>query len=315
VSGNGNGIYLSGGEGNYIYNSIFSDNTGDDMAFKNDGSIGSGLLIGLQMNFRAAVIILGFAVLGTELYNPKIRNFFMKTSFKQLPIALELSFESLPSLLAEMPDFKTIVKQPISVLYHLISQVEDRLAEIKNKANSRPEIFIITGAVGQGKTNCVREIIKMFQQENIPVSGVLSPRVVENDETIGYDVVDIKNEKREVFLRRTGGKDLERIGRYYIFPAGLQQGRDALSLANTIDSKMVVIDEVGKLELEDRGWAGCLQSLIDASRHHILLTVRDKFVEEVVQKWDARPFHLYDIAEHDGEAIGSSIMASIKGKG
>ena len=55
-----------------------------------------GLLTGIQMNFRAAVIITGFAVVGTELYNPVIRNFFQKTAIKNLPLALELSVESLP---------------------------------------------------------------------------------------------------------------------------------------------------------------------------------------------------------------------------
>lgn len=50
-----------------------------------------GLIIGLQMNFRAAIVILGFTVLGTELYNPKIRNYFANTSFRQLPVALELA--------------------------------------------------------------------------------------------------------------------------------------------------------------------------------------------------------------------------------
>ena len=41
-----------------------------------------GLLTGFQMNFRAALVITGFSVLGTELYNPVIRSFFLKTAFK-----------------------------------------------------------------------------------------------------------------------------------------------------------------------------------------------------------------------------------------
>ncbi len=71
-----------------------------------------GLMTGLQMNFRAAVIIVGFSVLGTELYNPVVRNFFRKTSFKNLPLALELSVESLPLFIANIPDFKTMIKNP-----------------------------------------------------------------------------------------------------------------------------------------------------------------------------------------------------------
>lgn len=89
--------------------------------------------------------------MGTELYNPRIRDFFLKTYFKQLPLALELSFESLPSMIANIPDFKTIVKNPISVFYQIISQVDYRLAEVKRKINFKQKVFIITGSTGQGK--------------------------------------------------------------------------------------------------------------------------------------------------------------------
>ncbi|NJO88010.1 MAG: hypothetical protein HC831_02880 [Chloroflexia bacterium] len=41
-------------------------------------SVSHAILIGIEMNFRATVLILGFSVLGNELYNPKIRSFFCK---------------------------------------------------------------------------------------------------------------------------------------------------------------------------------------------------------------------------------------------
>ncbi|NSW94407.1 MAG: hypothetical protein HPY62_06845, partial [Bacteroidales bacterium] len=40
-----------------------------------ENALSKGFLTGIQMNFRAVMIITGFAVLGTELYNPAIRNF------------------------------------------------------------------------------------------------------------------------------------------------------------------------------------------------------------------------------------------------
>ncbi len=93
----------------------------------------TGLLTGIQMNFRAVVIIVGFSALGTELYNPVIRNFFLRSSFKNLPLALELSAESLPSFIAAIPDFKSLIKNPVSIFYQVISRADNRLAEIKNK--------------------------------------------------------------------------------------------------------------------------------------------------------------------------------------
>ncbi|TNF37828.1 MAG: hypothetical protein EP313_08985, partial [Bacteroidetes bacterium] len=68
-----------------------------------ENTLAEAILIGVQMNFRAVIIIVGFSALGTELYNPKIRNLFSRTRLRQLPLALELSAASLPTMIADMP--------------------------------------------------------------------------------------------------------------------------------------------------------------------------------------------------------------------
>jgi hypothetical protein len=75
-----------------------------------ENTLAEAILIGVQMNFRAVIIIVGFSALGTELYNPKIRNLFSRTRLRQLPLALELSAASLPTMIADMPDLKTAMK-------------------------------------------------------------------------------------------------------------------------------------------------------------------------------------------------------------
>jgi nucleoside-triphosphatase THEP1 len=271
-----------------------------------------GLLIGLQMNFRAAIIIVGFSVLGTELYNPRIREFFVKTSFKQLPLALELSFESLPSMIANIPDFKTIVKNPVSVIYQFISQAEFRLAEMKNKNIFIQKVFIVSGYLGQGKTICVQKIIDIFKEKNITVGGIYSPKVIENNRTIGYDIIDIGSNKRELFLRLTKHEDLNKIGKYSIFPEGLLLGSDALKVSNNLKNRIIVVDEIGYLELDNQGWASNIQDLVQASNNHLLLVVRDSLVEKVIQKWNFKPCFVSYISENNCYTISEMIIEQIK---
>jgi nucleoside-triphosphatase THEP1 len=275
-------------------------------------SLEHGLLIGLQMNFRAAIIIVGFSVLGKELYNPGIRKFFVKTSFKQLPLALELSFESLPSMIANIPEFKSIIKNPVSVIYQFLSQAEFRLAEMKDKNNFIQKVFILTGSVGQGKTTCVQKITEIFKGEKINIGGIYSPRIMENNKTIGYDIVDICSNKREVFLRLTEDDDLKKIGKYSIFPQGLQLGSNALRVSDNLNNKIIAIDEVGYLELGNQGWGSSIKDLIKASKNHLLLVVRDSLTCKVIQKWNLRPSFVYNIAENDCFTICESIVEQIK---
>jgi nucleoside-triphosphatase THEP1 len=258
-----------------------------------------GLLTGVEMNLRAIVLIMGFSVLGTELYNPKIRNYLMKSNFKQLPLALELSLESLPLMIANIPDFKSIVKNPISVIDRIILQAEQHLAEINTIKNLVPEIYILTGAIGQGKTCRIQQIIEKLKSENKSVGGIFSPKIMEKGQVVGYDVVNILNNERTPFLRNTGNPNQERIGNYYILPEGLLQGKEAIKKSGENKNHITIIDEIGRLELENGGWADEFQKLLSFPGNTFLIVVRNELVEKAIEKWKLKPHKIFTISEID----------------
>ncbi|MEE4196120.1 MAG: nucleoside-triphosphatase [Bacteroidales bacterium] len=270
-------------------------------------SLSSGLLIGLQMNFRAVIIIIGFSVLGTELYNPKIRNFFLRSSFKQLPMALELAFSSLPATISSMPNVKTILKKPTMILTQMVTQAEWQLAKVKEQLAFKPKIFILTGSIGQGKTTFIQKIVEHFQSKDIAVGGIYSPRVMQGNTTVGYDIIDIHTNQREIFLRQPAADHPQKIGRFGIHLQGLQQGVKALKKSCNPSTRIVVIDEVGRLELNDNGWAKTIEELIRNSQNHILLVIRDSFVEKVIEKWELANYQVFNISEKDYLSISNSI--------
>jgi nucleoside-triphosphatase THEP1 len=267
-----------------------------------------GLIVGVQMNFRAAIVILGFSVLGTELYNPKIRDFFLRTSFKQLPLALELSFESLPIMISTVPEFKELMKNPVSVIYGVISQIEYRLDEMKEKLSRK--VIMVTGTIGQGKTTMIQKIVETLWEQDISVRGIYSPRIMENEQTSGYDVVDIESNTRVPFLRRSLEDEFARIGNYEIIPDGLEAGIHALANSVNAKSRLVVIDEVGKLELEDKGWSEKLTELMAVSTV-LLLAVRDSFTEKVIQKWNIRDYTVFPVSENNHKEVTELIIRYI----
>ena len=207
------------------------------------------------MNFRAVLIVVGFSVLGTELYNPVVRSFFLKTSFKNLPLALELSTESLPSFISNIPDFKTLIRNPVSIFYQVISQADRRLAELKNITESTRKVFIITGSIGEGKTTYIKKLIGFFRKNNIATGGILSERLMTDAQTTGYDLVNIETGEKEAFLRQNEECGSETIGRFTICIKGITMGNTVLRSLISHGNKIVIIDEVGLLELENKGWA------------------------------------------------------------
>ncbi len=276
-----------------------------------ENSLLKGLITGVQMNFRAVLIIVGFSVLGTELYNPVVRNFFLKTSFKNLPLALELSAESLPSFIANIPDLKTLIRNPVSIFYQVISQADRRLADIKNITDPTRKVFIITGAIGEGKTTYLKKLIGFFRKNNIAMGGILSERLMNDAQTTGYDLVNIETGEKEAFLRQNEESGSEKIGRFTICSKGITMGNTVLKSLISHGDKIVIIDEIGLLELQNKGWAAGINSLLTESKSHILFTVRDIYVNDIKAKWNLCEPTIFYIRDTDYKNAGRSILEQL----
>jgi nucleoside-triphosphatase THEP1 len=264
---------------------------------------------GIEMNLRAIILIMGFTVLGTELYNPEIREYFVKTYFRQLPAALELSLDSLPAMIANTPNVKTILRNPVTVVHHLIGYAESRLNEIRQNEFNKPKIYIITGKIGSGKTTLIKKLIQKFQFEKIPVSGIYSARILENGITTGYYVVNISTGEAETFLREFGDENQQRIGKFYIDSKGVQKGNEILMNSQ---SKLIIIDEIGKLELEDRGWAHSLEQLVTDSKSNLLLSVRKEVLHEVTEKFKISPEIIFNVEVEKDEDLFLLILNELQ---
>jgi nucleoside-triphosphatase THEP1 len=260
------------------------------------------------MNFRAVVIIVGFSVLGTELYNPVIRNFFLRTSFKNLPMALELSAESLPSVIAGIPDFKSLIRNPVSIFYEVISNANTRLSEIKNKIKCNPRVYIICGKISAGKTTFAKKLAVELKRHNVLVGGIISEKVVSDSQVIGYDLIDIETNESEILLRRSDEAVKERIGRFGIFAGGIERGKAILTRVRLSDNTIVIIDEVGVLELGDKGWSGCLTEILKTSNKQLLIIVRENLLEEVIRKWNLYEPVVFKVTETDYLTAANIIM-------
>jgi nucleoside-triphosphatase THEP1 len=273
----------------FVFTSLNAENT----------SVIDGLRIGVEMNLRAIILIMGFTVLGTELYNPRIRSFFMNSYFKQLPIALELATDTLPSMIGAVPAFKSIVRNPVGVIYHIVSHAEFKLQEIKKSNILKTRTYIISGGVGEGKTSQVVRIVEHLEKRKIKTGGIYSLRIMENDLTTGYDLVDVSSSERWPFLRLKTKQSAETIGKYEIVPEGLQNGLSAIDAAIQNNAEIMIIDEVGRLELGDRGWSKALDQLFEDNRGIIIMSVRSEFIQAVVEKWRIRSYFLVGLNDED----------------
>jgi nucleoside-triphosphatase THEP1 len=191
------------------------------------------------------------------------------------------------------------------MIYQVISQIEYRLEVLRNKLSRK--IYIITGSIGEGKTTQVQRIVNELQNRGIPLSGVYSPRIMDQGQTTGYDVVDIESGRREPFMRLADNDTLDRIGRYSILPEGYSAGLAALAKSRTNNSRLVVIDEVGKLDINNHGWAENISELVNGSQF-LVLAVRDTFTDQVIEKWNLKDYSVFKVSDNPHQLVSELLI-------
>ena len=65
------------------------------------------------------------------------------------------------------------------------------------------------------------------------------------------------------------------------------------------DSSIILVDEVGKLELQEKGWAPFLEPLTTITSAIHIWVVRESLVEKVRRKWNLQQTEVIHIGEHD----------------
>ncbi len=268
-------------------------------SYFNNSGWEEGFIIGLQMNFRAAVVVVGFAVLSTELYNPVIRDFLAGSVFKQVPVALEVAFESLPYVIANLPDARKFLKNPAEVIRLLVRFAEKRYRELKG--DSQPQVFIISGDIESGKTTMLTSLASKLKSENISVGGIYSQRIIEKGITTGYNFVSFDTGEKYQYLKLKTGMKSEEIGRWEVIPGSFRKGKEMLSEQLLKGNNVIIIDEAGKLETEGKGWKEDIERLLALPGIVLVLSVRKKYVSDVIKAFDLIAPVVLDVSNPDTE--------------
>jgi nucleoside-triphosphatase THEP1 len=257
-----------------------------------------GLIIGLKMNARAVIIIIGFAGISAELKNPLIRSVLYDKGFGSLYQSLNLAFSALPFIISNLSKQGSNTASGISrkSLNSLFAQADTLLNAFKKEHIRRPEVVIITGDIHQGKTTFAQKVVSLLIEQGISIGGFLALRKDEKGVRTGFSIMEIgKGEVRELCSLR---KEENRVstGHFYFNEEAIQWGNRILDPEYLDGKKLVVIDELGPLELSGKGWNGAIEKLCEQSSMPHLWIVRKSILNKIVRKWNVGNVYVYDIS-------------------
>jgi len=251
-------------------------------------SLIQGLFIGLEMNFRAVLVIIGFSVIGTELRNPDFKKLFVHSRLWQLPLAMEIAFDTLPMMISSLPSTRELLKKPSLTFRYMLARADFWLEKTELKLNNRQNVIIVCGSERTGKSTFLTKIIHQLKEKNIRPGGFIAPALYENDINIGHDLVDLSKGQRIALSRFQGDAAMPAVGKFFFSEEGIETGKKILALENLTNTDVVVVDEVGPWELQNQGWGHHLTQLVKSYDNPMIWVVRRSIVDKVIENWSLK---------------------------
>lgn len=136
-----------------------------------------------------------------------------------------------------------------------------------------PRNYFITGDPKAGKTTLLKQLVKELKKSGVRVGGFISPEERHHGTRTAFKVMDLESGKTAL-LASTGG-DGPKVSKYHVDVKSFESiALPAMKKGGSCD--VVVIDEIGAMELKSKKFAGMLDDLLEsdtpviATLHHQL---------------------------------------------
>jgi len=167
-------------------------------------------------------------------------------------------------------------------------------------------IVILTGGVGAGKTRSLCGILSALHSLGVPAAGFVSERVFMDGALAGYDLIGVAGGRGLPFLRRASGPGGDCVGPWRIDPAGLAAAAEIIRTSKP--GALLIVDELGPLELEGRGHWPALTTVLDQPGRRFLFVIRDTCLTDFARLFAGHSVKIHSVrAAMDGRAIAEEI--------
>ena len=123
-----------------------------------------------------------------------------------------------------------------------------------------PPRLLVEARPGAGKTTAFRRLAELLSASGAPIAGFTTAEVREHGRRVGFEVESLDG--RRALLAGVGLSGPPRVGRYGVDLEAFE--RIALPALHGPSGGVVVVDELGKMELASERFRDAVERLLDA---------------------------------------------------
>ncbi len=169
---------------------------------------------------------------------------------------------------------------------------------------------VLTGQVHIGKTTVCRAVADWARQRGYSVCGILTPPILdESGARLGIEALDLASGERRELARVDRDRGGPHVGAYHFNPIALQWGQDVMARAIAEGCDLLIVDEIGRLELEqNRGFNLVLDFLATSAVPRSLLVVRTVLLDAFCRRLPNLEFLTLEVTEANRDALPLEIV-------
>ena len=176
-------------------------------------------------------------------------------------------------------------------------------------------IWLVTGPPGVGKSTLVSKVVFRLKSAGVIVGGCTTAEKRSGGTRVGFEVRDLTS-GRTGELASVASKFGPRVGRYRVNLTDLARvGAGGVDAAAS-SSELVVIDEVGPMELVSPEFRRAVQKCIDSGKPMLAVVhekLEDDLLKELRSKAAGQSVLSVDNRESTAEELGTTLLQAVGG--
>ena len=171
----------------------------------------------------------------------------------------------------------------------------------------------LTGLPGSGKTSTLLKLVEMLEQEGKTVGGMITEPIIEGGHRVGLTVRN-KMSGEKATLARLGYESRYMYGKFGVDLTALEDvGVKALVEAEE-KADVIIVDEVGKLEVESEKFVDEVKNVLDLDKTAILTLhkkSRNPLLQDIRKRDDVR---ILEVTPINRNLLPYKVMKLMKGQ-